>query len=57
MVVKNPPAAVRAAGGRPFIQDSTWSLLDYSLRYGPNAWQMAIHELLGSMVYRWRGML
>lgn len=40
-----------------FRIDSTWSVLDYSLRHGPNAWQMAIHELLGSMVYRWRGML
>ena len=37
--------------------DSNWSVLDFSLRYGPNAWQLALHEFVGAMVYRWRGMI
>ena len=30
---------------------------DYSLHEGPRRWQMVLHELLGTFVYRWSGMI
>jgi len=35
--------------------DTDW--LDFSLDYGPNTWQTALHELLGFYAYRWLGKL
>ena len=32
-------------------------LLDFSLYYGPNTWQTALHELVGYYAYRWLGKL